>query len=41
VVEVIEVVVWAKINHPRKQAHMLVFESDRDGDVGNKEFDMT
>ena len=38
---VIEVVVWAKINHPRKRACMLVFKGNRGGDVGNKEFDMT
>jgi len=38
---VIEVVAWAKINHPRKRAYMLIFEGDRGGDVGNKEFDMT
>jgi len=35
------VVVRAKINHPRKRACMLIFEGDRGGDVGNKEFDMT
>ena len=35
VVEVIEVVVWGKINHPRKRARMLVFKGDGGGEVGD------